>query len=94
MRLRTQTLATRCQNSGIQHLQGTLTVNGQAQLHSVEPQPYVRPSRFELEPTVFAAAVVAVVMSICSWNPTVGERQQQQAAPTDTTHTVAQAPRS
>ena len=68
-------------------------MNGQAQLHPVEPQPYVRPSRFELEPAVFAAAVVAVVMSICSWNPTVGE-QQQQAAPTDSTHTVAQAPRS
>ena len=69
-------------------------MNGQAQPHSVEPQPYVRPSRFELEPAVFAAAVVAVVMSICAWNPTVGEQQQQQAAPTDATHTVAQASRS
>lgn len=67
-------------------------MNGQAQLPSANPQPYVRPSRFELEPAVFALSVVAVVMSICAWNPV--DVQQQQAAPADNTSTVAQAPRS
>ncbi len=68
-------------------------MNGQAQTLSADPQPYVRPSRFELEPAMFTLAVVAVVMSICSWNP-VATQQQQQAAPVDNTQTVAQAPRS
>lgn len=68
-------------------------MNGQAQLHPADPKPYVRPSRFELEPAMFTVALVAVVMSICAWNP-VPSQQQQQAAPADATHTVAQAPRS
>lgn len=68
-------------------------MNGQAQTQSADLQPYVRPSRFELEPAMFTVAVVAVVMSICAWNP-VATQQQQQAVPADATHTLAQAPRS
>lgn len=55
-----------------------------------ELQPYVRPSRFELEPTAFALAVVAVVMSISLWSPVA---EVQQLAPADQTPTVAEAPR-
>ena len=68
-------------------------MNGQAPTQATDLKPYVRPSRFELEPAMFTLAVVAVVMSICAWNP-VAAPQQQQAAPTDATSTVAQAPRS
>ena len=68
-------------------------MNGQAQLHPADLQPYVRPSRFELEPAMFTVALVAVVMSICAWNP-VATQPQHQAAPIDGTSTVAQAPRS
>ena len=53
-------------------------------------QPYVRPSHFEVEPAVFALAVVAVVMSISLWNPIPTE---QQVAPTQNQPTVAEAPR-
>jgi hypothetical protein len=67
------------------------TVNGQAQINTATAQPYVRPSRFELEPAVFTVALVAVVMSICTWNPVVTE--QQQAAPVDGGSTVVQASR-
>jgi hypothetical protein len=63
----------------------TQTANAPAEL-----QPYVRPSRFELEPTAFALAVVAVVMSISLWNPAT---DAQQLAPADQTPTVAEAPR-
>lgn len=66
-------------------------MNGQAQLPSTDLQPYVRPSRFELEPAMFTLAVVAVVMSICAWSPVA---TQQQAAPTEDTSTVVQASRS
>ena len=68
-------------------------MNGQAPTQSTDLQPYVRPSRFELEPAMFTLAVVAVVMSICAWSP-VATQQQQQAAPVDGSSTVAQAPRS
>ena len=43
---------------------------------------------------MFTVAVVAVVMSICAWNPVATQQQQQQAVPADATHTLAQAPRS
>jgi hypothetical protein len=38
-------------------------------------------------------AVVAVVMSICAWNP-VAAPEQHQAAPADNSSTLAQAARS
>ncbi len=41
---------------------------------------------------MFTVALVAVVMSICAWNPV--STQQQQAAPVDAGSTLAQAPRS
>lgn len=53
-------------------------------------QPYVRPSRIELEPAAFALAVVAVVMSISLWNPLPSA---QQVAPVEHQPEVAQAPR-
>lgn len=53
-------------------------------------QPYVRPSRIELEPAVFALAVVAIVMSISLWNPLPSG---QQMAPAEQQPEVAQAPR-
>ena len=54
------------------------------------PPAYVRPSRFELEPALFALALIAAVMSISLWNAAPDE---QQFAPADQTPTVAEAPR-
>lgn len=51
---------------------------------------YVRPSPFELEPAVFALALVAAVLSISLWNSAPSE---QQFAPADQAPTVAEAPR-
>lgn len=53
-------------------------------------QPYVRPSRFEVEPAVFALALVAVVMSISLWSPLPSA---QQVAPAEHQPEVAEAPR-
>jgi hypothetical protein len=54
-------------------------------------QAYVRPSRIEVEPVVFAVALVALVMSISLWRP-AAQPQPQQAAPVEHSQTLAAAP--
>lgn len=59
--------------------------------HAQQPQalqPYVRASRFEPEPVLFACGLVAVVMAISLWRPLP---EVQQAVPADASRTVAQA---
>ena len=65
-------------------------MNAQTAQTTASQPTFVRPSRFEVEPAVFALAVVALVMTICAWNP---QPQAQQVAPMDQDSTVAQAPR-
>jgi hypothetical protein len=73
-----------------QNTRGRQTVNAQTANPSTSQPVFVRPSRFEVEPAVFALTVVALVMSICAWNP---QPQAQQVAPADHSSTLAQAPR-
>lgn len=65
-------------------------MNRQTSSTPASQQPYVRPSRIEVEPAVFALAVVAVVMSISLWNPLPSA---QEFAPAEHQPEVAQAPR-
>ena len=65
-------------------------MNAQTAQQAASQPAFVRPSRFEAEPAVFALAVVALVVSICAWNP---QPQPQQVAPMDHASTVAQASR-
>lgn len=55
-----------------------------------DQQPYVRPSAFEVEPAMFALALIAAVVSISLWT---SAPSPQQFAPADQTPTVAEAPR-
>jgi len=67
-------------------------VNSQSPAQTSKLQPYVRPSRIEVEPAVFALAVIGVVMSISLWKPVPAEQQVAPQQPSQT-QTLAQAPR-
>ena len=70
-------------------LQGLQTVTEPTQNHPATTQPFVRRSRFEVEPAAFALALIAVVASISLWNPAPAA---EQFAPAEALRTVAQAP--
>ena len=70
-------------------LQGLQTVTEPTQNHPAKTQPFVRRSRFEVEPAAFALAVIAVVASISLWNPAPSA---EQFAPAEAMRTLAQAP--
>jgi hypothetical protein len=73
-----------------QNTRGRHTVNAQTAQQTSSQPAFVRPSRFEIEPAVFALTVVALVMSICAWNP---QPQAQQVSPMEQASTMAEAPR-
>ena len=70
-------------------LQGLQTVTEPTQHQPANMQPFVRRSRFEVEPAAFALALIAVVASISLWNPAPSA---EQFAPAEAMRTVAQAP--
>ncbi|MDO9095546.1 MAG: hypothetical protein Q7U99_23260 [Rubrivivax sp.] len=67
-------------------------MNSQSPAQVSQLKPYVRPSRLELEPAVFALAVIGVVMSISLWKPVPADQQVTPQQPSQT-QTLAQAPR-
>ncbi len=70
--------------------QGHPKVNSQSPSQPSNRQTFVRPSGIEVEPVVFALAVIGVVMSISLWKPVPDD---QQVAPQQAPQTLAQAPR-
>ncbi len=66
-------------------------MNREPQANTTSQQVYVRPSRIQIEPAVFALTVVAVVLSISTWRP---QPATQQATPAEQGQTLAAAERS
>lgn len=64
-------------------------MNEPTQKTSIPTQPYAHRNHFEVEPVAFALALIAVVASISSWNPSP---PAERLAPVEAAHTVAQAP--
>ena len=54
---------------------------------------YRRPRLIEVEPVVFAVGLVALVLAISTWRP-MAPQAPQQAAPVESSQTLAVAPKN